>query len=277
MGYDLQDFGKDVIEASRNHPVVIDFWAPWCGPCRQLGPAIEKLANEAAGRWTLVKINTDQHPEIAGQFQIRGIPAVKMVYEGRVIGEFTGAQPEAAIRQWLDKHLPEAFAGKEADWKESLEHALVGGDRDGALRVLREVSKPDDTVLVTMAMLHLPDAPDDADALLRATKTPEAHSVENEAIQTVRHLMVIVAGDAEPKPGALPDPTDVERNYRDGARNLLEQDFEQSLLHFLEVLQRDRAYDEDGARKACVAIFRMLGEPHPLTRKYRRIFSMSLY
>jgi putative thioredoxin len=277
MSYEMQDFGKDVIEASRTRPVVIDFWAPWCGPCRQLGPAIEKLAGEAAGRWSLVKINTDQHPDIAGQFQIRGIPAVKMVYDGKLIGEFTGAKPEAAIRQWLETHLPAEFAGTQNDWKEAVASALEEGDREEALAVLRQITDPDDEALLAMAMLHLPEAPEDARALIQATKASDAHTVENDVVQTVRHLAAVADGTAEPKPGALPDQDAMRRNYAEGARALMEHDFERSLLHFLEVLQRDRAYDEDGARKACVAIFRMLGEAHPLSRKYRRAFSMSLY
>lgn len=99
-------FQEAVIEASHRKPVLVDFWAPWCGPCRVLGPTLKKLAQESKGAWRLVKINTDSFQELSRQYRIQSIPAVKLFYQGEIVGEFVGALPEASLRRWLAEHLP---------------------------------------------------------------------------------------------------------------------------------------------------------------------------
>ena len=102
------DFSEEVLETSKQIPVLVDFWAEWCGPCRILGPILEKLAGEASGEWKLVKVNTELHPDLAQAFDLRGIPAVKLFSQGEPIAEFTGALPEAQVRDWLGANLPGA-------------------------------------------------------------------------------------------------------------------------------------------------------------------------
>jgi putative thioredoxin len=277
MDFELQDFQKDVIEKSRVKPVVIDFWAPWCGPCRQLGPTIEKLASEPGVAWSLVKINTDKHPDLAVQFQIRGIPAVKMVYNGSVVAEFTGAQPEATIRKWLEQHLPTDFIPAGEEWMEEVELAISGGDRATALAILDEQSSLDDTNKRLQAMLCLPSHLERALNIFNSISNPLPFELEKEALDTVQHLFQIANGTITPEKGNAAVADVVDKNYRMGIEKLFEEEFEQSMLHFLEVLQRDRSFDQDGGRKACLALFQLLGEAHPLTHQYRRAFSMSLY
>jgi len=106
----MDKFDQEVVAKSYEKPVLVDFWAPWCGPCRVLGPTIEKLAKESGGAWRLVKINVDQHPVLSQRYEIRSIPSVKLFWQGEVLNEFMGALPEPALRRWLDQHLPKPEA-----------------------------------------------------------------------------------------------------------------------------------------------------------------------
>ncbi|MBP1648697.1 MAG: thioredoxin, partial [Bacteroidetes bacterium] len=107
MNHEVHDFTKDVIEQSFKVPVVVDFWAEWCGPCKMLGPILERLADQSAGKWVLAKVDTDRNEDLAVRYGVRGIPNVKLFVDGKVASEFTGALPERAVVQWLEKALPD--------------------------------------------------------------------------------------------------------------------------------------------------------------------------
>ncbi len=274
MNYEVADFRKDVIESSETVPVVLDFWAEWCGPCRMLGPVLEKLAGEARGKWKLVKIDTEQNPQLAAQFGIRGIPAVKMVYQKKIIAEFQGAQPEPAVRKWLTQNLP--ASEEDTQDSEMLEHLLANGDRKRARKLLANMVKndPDDQeLIVKLAMLTLPDDIEGAKKLIVKTEEGMRFEIEKETVQTIEHLKNLIRTKSKPESSV----DGVAEKYLEGVLYLFKEDYQEALERFIDCLIRDRKIDNDGPRKTCIAIFTMLGSQHPLTQQYRRRFSMALY
>jgi len=271
MAQDVSNFEEEVLQASGATPVVVDFWAPWCGPCRYLGPVLEKLEAESDGRWTLRKVNADDFPELSMRYGIRGIPAVKLFVDGDVVDEFTGALPEAAVRQWLDKALP-TEARRLVDEAET---ALLEGDVRGAeakLRTAVEQDASDGRARILLARIVLFRDPEDAEALVDGASFAGPTFVQMaEAVRTIARLLRIAGDSAE-----LPDEPGAER-YREGIAALARQDVDAALTAFVEVIGANRYYDDDGARKACIALFMILGEQHPVTRRHRRAFDMALY
>ena len=268
--FEVENFQQDVLAASRRQPVLVDFWAPWCGPCRVLGPVLEELAQEQ-DTWKLAKVNTDAHPELAGQYGIRGIPAVKLFVDGEVVDEFTGALPDYAVRQWLEKALP----SENKQRVEQAQHALSTGDTEAAERLLEQVLQqepghPQASVLLAQVLVFRD--PERAASLVEgaAFAGPGFVQVE-EAVGTVARLLHLQA-----HPGELPEGTGQDA-YHEGLDALARRDFDVALQHFIQVIQQERYYDDDGARKACVALFTLLGPQHPATRRHRRTFDMVLY
>ena len=270
MAYDVANFQNEVIEKSYQTPVLVDFWAPWCGPCRTLGPILEKLARENGNAWTLAKVNTDENQEVSMQYGIRGIPAVKLFVDGQVVNEFTGALPEPAVRRWLDEALP-------SETKKRLtqaEAALNTNRADLAEPLLRAVlaDEPDNAhARILLAQLLAFRDPDEAAALADgATGEPGLTQIA-EAIQTLARLTHLHdhLDDLPDEPG--------KAAYVDALNALAQHDFDTALTKLIAVLQQNRYYDDDGARKAGIALFTLLGPQHPATRQHRRTFDMWLY
>jgi putative thioredoxin len=257
-----QTFATDVIERSKTVPVVVDFWAAWCGPCRMLGPILENLANEFNGDFILAKVDVDGNPQTAMQFRVQGIPAVKAFRNGNVVSEFTGAQPEPQVRQFLEGLRPsevDLLAKQGFEWEVNNQPAMAEESYRAAL-----AKKPD----------HFPAKIGLGRVLLNQGETDEATSI----------LQSIPAGAAE-KPVAEAelrtkvedDPDDIASRYALASLLAAEQRFAKALEQFLETIRRDRSYNDDGARKAMLAIFTILGEEQQLSKEYRQKLANALF
>ncbi len=265
---EVKDFQKDVIEKSFIKPVLVDFWAEWCGPCKMIGPILEKLAEENKDSWTLVKVDTDKNQEVAMKYGVRGIPNVKLFRNGEVINEFTGALPEPAIKDWLKKSIPGKFA-------EQIEHAkilLKRGDETSARIILEDVHKGDinnSEVKVLLAKILLFEDQKEANRLIQNVDGNLNNIELADAIGTLAEIL-----NRDPK--SFPD-SEVKEKYISAIDSIRKKDFDSALEKFIDVIRNDRNYDDDGARKACIAIFKFLGEDHNVTLKHRRKFGSALY
>ena len=270
MDYEVTDFNEEVVERSHTIPVLVDFWAEWCGPCKMLGPVIESLAERHRDRWSLVKVNTEVHAEIARQYGIQGIPNVKLFVDGEVRDEFTGALPEPMIEQWLKKALPSPYARQ----LEEAIRRLEDGDAESSRALLEDVlaSEPDnEQAAVCLARAFLNEDPERCLDLLKPIEPGTEFHDSAEVLRTVAGLFLYL--DAPER--LEEDP--VKPVYLQAIGHVRQAEYDLALQRFIEVLEKNRGYDDDGARRSCVAIFGMIGGDHPTTRQYRRAFSNALY
>jgi len=265
---EVKDFQKDVIEKSFDKPVLVDFWAEWCGPCKMIGPILEKLAVENKDSWELAKFDTDRNQDIAMQYGIRGIPNVKLFRNGKVINEFSGALPEQSIKDWLKKTIP----GKFADQIEHAKILLKNGNSSDAKIILEDVYKGDinnSKIKVLLAKILLFENQEEA---IRLTQNIDGNLENMELAEAINSLAELLNKDEH----ALPS-SEVREKYADAINDIRNRNFDYALEKLIDVIKKDRNYDDDGAGKACIAIFKFLGEENEITLKYRKDFGRALY
>ncbi len=271
--YDVEDFQREVIERSRSIPVVVDFWAEWCGPCKALGPVLERLAAEAGDDWVLAKVDTEVHREPAAEYGIRSIPNVKLFVDGRPVNEFVGALPEPQVRDWLTQALPSPSADGLRAAAELLKSGAGSASAD-AVVLLEEIleSEPDNAearVLLAWATLFVD--PNGAAKVLEPISAGSLLADRVGALRTLARLLSLAPDGADL--GESP----AKRAYLDAIAALAERRYEAALNGFIDVVGRDRELDGDGARAACLAIFEILGADTVVTREGRRALANVLF
>jgi len=270
----LQNFEAELIQASLRQPVLLDIWAPWCGPCRTLGPMLEKLEVEYAGRFKLAKLNSDEQPEIAGQlsqaFGVRSIPFCVLFDQGQPVDGFVGALPEAQIRQFLDKHVPSVEALEAEEQSEEAADMAAHGDAESALdRLQQAVAIDPSNEAVRCEYVKL---------LLEQGRVEQARQAwEPVASKALLDARVAALGRwleaCEKAPTARPADTlaaAIGANKRDfDARFELAQThfaagrFTEAMDELLEIIMRDKGWNDELARKTYVAILELMSKPAP--------------
>lgn len=270
----IANFEAEVIEASMHTPVLVDFWAPWCGPCKVIGPILEKLEIEYAGRFKLVKIDSDQEQQLAAAFGIRSIPTCVLLKNGQPVDGFMGALPEGQLKAFLDKHVPSAGEVEAEEEEAAAQEALADGDVEAALERLQQAVKADpanDDARFDLVKLLLELGRDDDAKVAFAPVIAKADVVRR--LDSLKRWMAArdeQATVADPDARVAELQAAIAANKRDfAARHALAQllfahgQWTAAMDELLEILMRDKAWSDELARKTFIAILDVIEPPKP--------------
>ncbi len=275
-----ENFQSVVIEGSFERPVLVDFWADWCAPCKMLMPMLAQLADSYGGRFLLAKVDTEAEQELAAQFGIRSLPTVQLFKDGNAVDQFMGALPESQVREFLERHLPRASDGL----LEQAQSLMAGGDLQEARALLEQAREEDpDNARLHLAEVQLTAAQGDTTkALADIASLPIELASDPEVLALLGRLRFASAAqealsEAELSARLAADPKDSQARYQLAAHKVLGGDYASALEHLLELMKRDRAYEDDAARKGMLAIFDLPEVSNELIAHYRAKMMSALY
>ena len=277
-------FAQDVLEASRTVPVLVDFWAPWCGPCKTLTPVLEKLVKAAGGRIRLVKMNIDEHPSIAGQLRVQSIPAVFAFKDGRPLDGFMGALPESQVKEFIDRIVGQEVGASLDAAVEQAQQALDAGDAQAAAELFAAVlgqEREHIGALTGLARCYLHtgdiDRAEQTIALVPPDKQASAQVASVRAAIDL-HKQSEDAGDTgELRAAVNANPNDHQARYDLAVALVAAGDREGGVEHLLEIMRRDRQWNDDGARQQLLQLFEAWGADDPASVEGRRQLSLLLF
>lgn len=274
------EFESVVIQGSFERPVLVDFWAAWCAPCRQLMPILSRLADEFQGQFFLAKVDTEAEQSLAAGAGIRSLPTVQLYKDGKPVDQFMGALPEGQIREFLGRHISRA-SDRLLDQARG---AMAAGDLSGASALIERAEREDpDNDRVFVARVQLKAAEGDAEAALALLERTPLTLTDDPELAALRGRLAFSAAVADAPPAEqlaatlADDPKNSAARYQLAAHQVLSGDLESALENLLTLLRRDRQYGDDAARKGMLAIFDLLGGSGDLVTRYRAKMLSSLY
>ncbi|MFC2042783.1 thioredoxin [Chloroflexota bacterium] len=259
------DFEYHVITYSQNVPVVVDFWAEWCGPCRVIGPILGRLAEEAQGGFRLAKVNVDENPNLALRYNVRSIPVVKAFKEGKMVAEFVGAQPESKIREFLHEVAPDQ-SDLNLEKGQSLLEMQQPIEAESSFRQALDISPTNSAALLGLArcLLHQGHGTEALDILSNFPTSKEFASAEK-LHPLAEELSQLDTGTEKTKATEAP----LDAAFQNSLRLIKRGNIEAAMDGLLDILRENKHYNDGEARRIMVGLLEMLGDNNPITRQYR--------
>ncbi len=273
----VDNFAQEVVEKSRTVPVLVDFWAPWCGPCKNLTPILENLAKKHAGAFQLVKINIDEHQELAMQFSVRSVPTVFLVKDGQVVDGFMGAQPEKTVEQFLAKHIADSTQAPPAK-ADPIQQLIDHGRVDQAIASLKKEGSAESTLRLARLYVNLGNF-ETARTTLKDVKDksgdPEYRFVA--AALEFAEIAEDCGSETELRDQIANDSQNWDAHYKLAALYMVNSNYAEALELLLEIVRNDRSFNDDAGRRAMISAFDLIGSDHPLVSQYRSTLARTLH